>query len=195
MTAADQIVRSAKKCLPWGRPHMTRTTQPHGAQPDRHHIAIEDRRKTILGKQRDLFGLPGAFIEDLDRLAPRGFLIVVDLSKIQYLPLNHAAIMNAPIFDNRPCPMVLAVLAANLGAQKHDADSRFDHGPARHLVGTTGVCADLEACRTGMAKGVPALVGGLDSEGDKSTIGDIVDAPRLHRPTGCLHAEEDFRAG
>ena len=144
MTAADQIVRSAKKCLPWGRPHMTRTTQPHGAQPDRHHIAIEDRRKTILGKQRDLFGLPGAFIEDLDRLAPRGFLIVVDLSKIQYLPLNHAAIMNAPIFDNRPCPMVLAVLAANLGAQKHDADSRFDHGPARHLVGTTGVCADLD---------------------------------------------------
>ena len=79
-------------------------------QPDRHHIAIEDRRKTILGKQRDLFRLPGAFIEDLDRLAPRGFLIVVDLSKIQYLPLNHAAIMNAPIFDNRPCPMVLAVL-------------------------------------------------------------------------------------
>ena len=144
MTAADQIVRSAKKCLPWGRPHMTRTTQPHGAQPDRHHIAIEDRRKTILGKQRDLFGLPGAFIEDLDRLAPRGFLIVVDLSKIQYLPLNHAAIMNAPIFDNRPCPMVLAVLAANSGAQKHDADLRFDHGPARHLVGTTGVCADLD---------------------------------------------------
>ena len=23
MTSADQIVRSAKKCLPWGRPHMT----------------------------------------------------------------------------------------------------------------------------------------------------------------------------
>ena len=55
---------------PAGTP-LTRPTQPHGAQPDRHHIAIEDRRKTILGKQRDLFGLPGAFIEDLDRLAPR----------------------------------------------------------------------------------------------------------------------------
>src|ERR1019366_2626944 len=67
---------------------------------------------------------------------------VVDLSKIQYLPLNHAAIMNAPVFDNRPCAMVLAVLAANLGAQKHDADSRLAHGRARSLVGTTGVCAD-----------------------------------------------------
>src|ERR1019366_3681226 len=94
--------------------------------------------------QRDLFGLPGAFIEDLDRLAPRRSLAVVDLSKIKYLPLNHAAIMNAPVFDNRPCAMVLAVLAANLGAQKHDADSRLAHGRARSLVGTTGVCADLD---------------------------------------------------
>lgn len=51
-----------------------------------------------------------------------------------------------------------------------------------------------EARRAGMAQGVPALVSGLDSEGDKSTIGDIIDAPRLHRPTGGLHAEEDFRA-
>jgi hypothetical protein len=40
--------------------------------------------------------------------------------------------------------MVLAVLAANLGAQKHDADSRLAHGRARSLVGTTGVCADLD---------------------------------------------------
>src|ERR1700733_1227997 len=52
-----------------------------------------------------------------------------------------------------------------------------------------------EACRTGMAQGVPAPVGRLDSESDKSTIGDIVDAPRLHWPTGGLDAEEDFRAG
>src|ERR1017187_6810061 len=131
---------------PAGTP-LTRPTQPHGAQPDRHHIAIEDRRKTILGKQRDLFGLPSAFIEDLDRLAPRHSLAVVDLSKIKYLPLNHAAIINAPVFDNRPCAMFLAVLAANLGAQKHDADSRLAHGRARSLVGTTGGCANLGASK------------------------------------------------
>jgi hypothetical protein len=63
--------------------------------------------------------LSGAFIEDLDRLAPRRFLAVVDLSKIQHLPLKHAAIMNASVFDNRPCPMFLPVLATNLEAQKH----------------------------------------------------------------------------
>jgi hypothetical protein len=55
--------------------------------------------------------------------------------------LNHAAVMNASVFDNRPCPMFLAVLATNLEAQKHDADSRLAHGRARSLVGTTGVCS------------------------------------------------------
>jgi hypothetical protein len=49
--------------------------------------------------------------------------------------------MNASVFDNRPCPMFLAVLATNLGAQKHDADSRLAHARARSLVGTTGVCS------------------------------------------------------
>src|SRR5271155_5134400 len=103
-------------------------------------------------KTRNLFGLPGAFIEDLNRLAPRRSLAIVDLSKIQHLPLNHATIMNAPVLHNRPCPMSLAVLVANLGAQKHDADSRAARGRARSLVGTTGVCANLgpaksSACR------------------------------------------------
>jgi hypothetical protein len=41
-------------------------------------------------------GLPGAFI--LDHLARCRSL--VELSKIQYLPLNHAGIMTAPVFDN-----------------------------------------------------------------------------------------------
>src|ERR1700686_1634759 len=51
--------------------------------------------------------------------------------------------MNAPVLHNRPCPMSLAVLVANLGAQKHDADSRVACTRARSLVGTTGVCANL----------------------------------------------------
>jgi hypothetical protein len=36
--------------------------------------------------------------------------------------------------------MFLAVLATNLEAQKHHADSRLAHRRARSLVGTTGVC-------------------------------------------------------
>jgi hypothetical protein len=46
----------------------------------------------------------------------------------QHLPLNHAAIANASVLHNRPCPMLLAILATNLGAQKHDADSRVARG-------------------------------------------------------------------
>src|SRR5271154_2283171 len=132
---------------PAGTP-LTRPTQSHLAQSDRHHIAIERRGNTILGKQRNLSGLPGAFIEDLNRPAPRRFLAVVDLSKIQHLPLNHATIMNAPVLHNRPCPMRLAVLVANLGAQKHDADSRLARGRARSLVGTTGVLANLSSAKS-----------------------------------------------
>src|SRR6202521_1958224 len=132
---------------PAGTP-LTRPTQSHLAQSDRHHIAIERRGNTILGKQRNLFGLPGAFIEDLNRPAPRRFLAVVDLSKIQHLPLNYATIMNAPVLHNRPCPMSLAVLVANLGAQKHDAVSRLARRRARSLVGTTAVLANLSSAKS-----------------------------------------------
>jgi hypothetical protein len=43
--------------------------------------------------------------------------------------------------------MSLAVLVANLGAQKHDADSRLARGRARSLVGTTGVLANLSSAK------------------------------------------------
>src|SRR5450631_816095 len=132
---------------PAGTP-LTRPTQSHVAQSDRHHIAIEHRGNTILRKQRYLFGLSGAFIEDLNRPAPRRSLAVVDLSKIQHLPLNHAAIMNAPVLDNRPCPMFLAVLVTNLGAQKHDADSRLACAHARSLVGTTSGLENLGSAKS-----------------------------------------------
>src|ERR1019366_6258174 len=52
--------------------------------------------------------------------------------------------MNPPVFDNRPRAMFLAVLAANLGAQKHDADSRLANGSARDLVGTTSGFASID---------------------------------------------------
>ena len=47
MTAADQIVRSAKKCLPWGRPHMT-TTIPPPIQLSTARLAGSCRKAKIL---------------------------------------------------------------------------------------------------------------------------------------------------
>jgi hypothetical protein len=59
---------------------------------------VSESRRTRRGRvETDLFGVPGAFIEDLNRLAPRRSLAIVYLSKIQHLPLNHATIMNAPV--------------------------------------------------------------------------------------------------
>src|SRR5271170_3261867 len=44
--------------------------------------------------------------------------------------------------------MSLAVLVANLGAQKHDADSSLARGRARSLVGTTGVLANHSSAKS-----------------------------------------------
>src|SRR5271170_3853457 len=38
-------------------------------------------------------------------------------------------------------------------------------------------------------------VGGLDSEGDKPAVGDIIDTSGLHRSAGRMHAQEDLRPG
>ena len=100
---------------------LTRTPQAHGAKTDRHHIAVKRRRQTILREQRDLLRFSGVFVEDLDRLAPRRLLAVIDLAEIKHLALNDAAVVHAPVFHHRPRAMLLAVLTANLSAQKHDA--------------------------------------------------------------------------
>src|SRR6187549_1128471 len=86
-----------------------------------HHIAIQRRPRAILGKQRDLSGLPVALVECLDCLAPCRSLIIVDLSQMQHVPLYRAPAGHTAVFNDAPIAVLLAVLAANLVAQKHDA--------------------------------------------------------------------------
>src|SRR3954447_15293414 len=86
-----------------------------------HHIAIQRRRRAILGKQRDLFGLLTALVKRFDRLAPCRSLVVVDLSQMQHMPLHRAPGGHTAVFNDAPIAVLLAVLAANLVAQKHDA--------------------------------------------------------------------------
>ena len=118
------------------RAPLARPAQPHLAQPDRNHVTIESRRHAVLGEKRDL-GRASAFVERLDRPAPTRALAVVDLAEIENLPLNNAPVVNPAVLDHRPGPMLLAVLAANLVAQKHARDSRCANLRARALVGTT----------------------------------------------------------
>jgi hypothetical protein len=51
-----------------------------------------------------------AFVEHLNRLAPRSFLAVVDLAQIQQMALHHPAARRAPVLDNAEVAVLLAVL-------------------------------------------------------------------------------------
>ena len=86
-----------------------------------HHIAIQRRPRAIFRKQRDLSGLPVALVKCLDCLAPCRSLIIVDLSQMQHVPLYRAPAGHTAVFNDAPIAVLLAVLAANLVAQKHDA--------------------------------------------------------------------------
>ena len=50
------------------------------------------------------------FVEDLQRLAPRGLLLVVDLAQIQHRPLHRLAAGQPPILHDAEVAVVLAVL-------------------------------------------------------------------------------------
>ena len=103
---------------PAGAP-LPRPVQPQTAQPDMHHIAVQCRCLPILGEQRDLSGLLAVFVERLDRPAPRRALGIVDLAQIQHMPLHRAAARHPAVLHDAPVAVLLAVLPANLVAQKH----------------------------------------------------------------------------
>src|SRR3978361_1270028 len=93
--------------VPW-------TPEAQTTEPDVHDTAIQRRRRTMLGKQRDLFaGLP-ALIERLNRLAPRSAPAVVDLAQIKHMPLHRPATGHPAVLDDAPVAVLLAVFAAKL---------------------------------------------------------------------------------
>jgi len=61
-------------------------------------------------------------VQDLDGLAPSRLLRIVDLAEVEHLALHHTPIGNAPILDDAPVTMLLAVLEAIFRTQEH-ADS------------------------------------------------------------------------
>src|SRR5437764_1899109 len=86
-----------------------------------HHVAVQRWPRAILGKQRDLSGMLTALVERFDRLAPCRSLVVVDLSQMKHMPLHRAPAGYTAVFNDAPVAVLLAVLAANLVAQKHEA--------------------------------------------------------------------------
>src|SRR5438270_7478338 len=86
-----------------------------------HHVAVQRWPRAILGKQRDLSAMLTALVERFDRLAPCRSLVVVDLSQMKHMSLHRAPAGYTAVFDDAPITVLLAVLAANLVAQKHEA--------------------------------------------------------------------------
>ena len=88
-------------------------------------LLIVDRRRLLFGKKRHGPWSAAAIFEDLDRLAPDLTLIVVNLSKIKHLPLHHLATSDAPVFDEIPIAVLLAIFSSRRAAQKHDGMPLF----------------------------------------------------------------------
>jgi hypothetical protein len=84
-----------------------------------HHIAVQRRGQAILRKQRDLSGLLATLIECLDRPTPRGALAVVDLAKVQHMPLHRPPAGHPTVLHDAPVAVLLAVLPTDLMAQEH----------------------------------------------------------------------------
>ena len=131
---------------PAGAP-LPRPVQPQTAQPDMHHIAVQCRCLPILGEQRDLSGLLAVLVKRLNRPAPRRALAVIDLAQIQHMPLHRPPARHPAVLHDAPVAVLLAVLPANLVAQKHAPQASKPRGRfARDLVGTARGFRCLPQC-------------------------------------------------
>src|SRR3954462_12686756 len=107
------------------------TPQLHAAQSYLQRIDSLGRKGAIVRKQTQIGGALPVFIKDLQRLAPRRFLFVVDLAQIQNRALYGLARMKTPVLDHTEVAMSLAVLDPVGAAKKHKSSSMPDLPPQR----------------------------------------------------------------
>src|SRR5208337_1067021 len=87
----------------------------------------------IFGKQRQSLRSIRRLVQHLDRTAPCEFLRAVDLAQMQHMLLHDTSARNALVLDDAPIAMPLAVLVANLVAQKHGGAPSFtNRGPRKY---------------------------------------------------------------
>ena len=117
-------------------------------------------------------------------------LTIIDLAEIGHLSLNHASALDAPVLDDRPSPMLLAILAANLVAQKHAANSRRAVNRARDLVGTTDNSERRPSANTTGCRDWDPRKSQKSSRVGKVGVGD--DAGRRPRGVAAVSARHVF---
>jgi hypothetical protein len=73
----------------------------------------------VFVEKSDLRGLIGTLSENLDGLAPGGFLAAVEFAEVEDLELKHASAGDPAVFDHTPVEVLFAILAASLTAEEH----------------------------------------------------------------------------
>ncbi len=75
----------------------------------------------IFREKRDGPRSPLSMLQNLDRTPPSLSLAIVDLPKVEHVPLRDTAARNAMIFDDAPIAVLFAVLEPPCHPQKHAA--------------------------------------------------------------------------
>jgi hypothetical protein len=87
--------------------------QFHRIEPNLYAIALGRSGKPTIGRKKRQLGVAlRVLVECFDRAAPIVMLAVADLTQIQHLPLHHLATGTAPVLDDVPVAVLLAVLEA-----------------------------------------------------------------------------------
>src|SRR6266849_2846526 len=111
------------------RAPLPRPVHLHRIEPHLHAVTVGACRNFAIGrKQRQLAMPPTAFIKGFDQAVPSLELAVIDLAKIQHLPLDHLATGTTLVLDDIPVAMLFAVFEASVGSQEHDANQPTSTG-------------------------------------------------------------------
>jgi hypothetical protein len=60
-----------------------------------------------------------SFVKGFDQIGPGCALTVIDLAKVQHIPLHHIAASTTPALHNAPITVFLAILEASVASQIH----------------------------------------------------------------------------
>ena len=132
---------------PAGAP-LSRPLQSQSAETDLNDVAVQFRSLAIFWKDGYLLWGRRALIDHVNRSTPGGPLAIVNLAKIQHLALYNAIPLAPPILDDAPVAVFLAVLAADLGSQKHVPSLSIYAGRSRGKVGTTSGFGEFSTVAT-----------------------------------------------
>src|SRR5688572_19179148 len=100
---------------PAGAP-LARSAQLQLGELDPHDRLIVHLDGAVGGKQSHGSGLSLAVLKNLDRLLPRGLLLIVDLAQIKNVALNDLVTCAALVFDDAPVTVVLAIFLSRATA-------------------------------------------------------------------------------